>query len=102
MSAPRVVSLVPSLTESVLAFPPPTLTVKPRANSAVASWAASNQAGVTGYVVTAVPGGQTCRTSGTRCTVRGLVTGKRYRFSVQALNEYGAGAATLSTRVRVR
>ncbi|MFY9230671.1 MAG: fibronectin type III domain-containing protein, partial [Candidatus Nanopelagicales bacterium] len=90
-----------NLTTADLPFPPPAAKVKAKVKRATVSWAASNEAGVTGYVVTASPGGRTCSTAATTCTVRGLTPGKRYRFAVQAVNEFGTGAAVVSARVRI-
>ncbi len=44
---------------------------------------------VTGYTVTAAPGGQTCSTGSapTSCRVIGLANGTSYTFTVTALNE---------------
>jgi len=57
---------------------------------------------VTGYVVTALPGGATCSTSGTKCTIKGLTGGKSYTFAVQTKNKYGAGAPTTSKSVTIK
>ena len=91
-----------NLTVQALPFPPRTVTITPKIGRATASWSLSNEAGVTGYVVTALPGGQTCTSTGSRCTVTGLVKGKGYRFSVQAANGFGTGAATVSNLIRIK
>lgn len=45
---------------------------------------------ITGYVVTASPGGRTCATTGsTECIVTGLANAKRYSFTVVATNPAG-------------
>lgn len=51
--------------------------------AATVSWTGSD-AGmpVTGYTVTAVPGGATCSTAGTSCTVGGLLNGRAHTFTV--------------------
>ena len=46
-------------------------------------------ASITGYTVTASPGGQSCSTVATSCTVSALTTGATYTFSVQAANSSG-------------
>jgi len=60
------------------------------------TWAppANTGGGITGYVVTAQPGGQTCTpvpATATTCTFTGLNPGQTYTFTVQASN--GAGSA---------
>ncbi len=64
-------------------------------SAAVAFTAPVNNGGssVTGYVVTASPGGQSCSTSGaTSCTVTGLTDGTAYTFTVHATNAVGNSA----------
>ena len=59
---------------------------------AAVSWAAASDNGspVTGYTVTASPGGQTCTTTGSlSCTVTGLNNGNPYTFTVVATNAVG-------------
>lgn len=56
------------------------------------SWKKSTSSGVTGYVVTALPGGKTCTTTKTTCTIKKLTGGVKYTFAVQAKSKYGAGA----------
>ena len=57
------------------------------------SWTAPADDGgsaITGYAVTASPGGQTCTTTGaTSCVVSGLTNGTAYTFTVVATNEAG-------------
>jgi sugar lactone lactonase YvrE len=83
----RITTGLPSAPRRVMA--------SPRSKSAVVTWAPPGSAGadaVTGYRVTAAPGGEHCATSGKRtCTVRGLRNGTRYRFTVTARNTIGAG-----------
>ncbi len=68
------------------------------AESATVSWSAPALTGgspITGYTVTATPGGLTCHTDGsTSCTVTGLEDGLPYTFTVVASNTSGAGAAS--------
>ena len=49
------------------------------------------------YTVTAKPGGNTCQTPGTSCTVGGLTNGTPYRFTVVASNTFGPGLRTRPT-----
>ena len=61
------------------------------------SWSAPSDDGgspITGYTVTASPGGATCSTTGAlNCTVTGLTNGQRYSFTVVATNAAGSRAA---------
>ena len=61
------------------------------------SWSAPSDDGgspITGYTVTASPGGATCSTTGAlNCTVTGLTNGQRYSFEVVATNAHGSRAA---------
>lgn len=66
--------------------------------AATVSWAAPADNGgspITGYVVTAAPGGQTCVTTGAlSCSVTGLSNGVEYTFTVSATNAIGTSPAS--------
>jgi len=49
---------------------------------------------ITGYTVTASPGGATCTTTGLTCIVTGLSNGTSYSFTVKATNAIGTGPAS--------
>ncbi len=70
-------------------------------SQAIVSWdapATNSGAVLTGYLVTASPGGATCTTTGAlTCTVTGLTNGTAYTFTVQATNDTGAGAPSVAS-----
>ena len=60
------------------------------------SWGApstTNGSAISGYVVTASPGGATCVTTTTSCVVTGLTDGTAYTFTVTATNAAGVSSA---------
>ena len=65
---------------------------------AAISWTAPTSNGgyaITGYTVTASPGGLTCNTTGaTSCTITGLSNGTSYTFTVIATNSIGNSASS--------
>ncbi len=79
----------------------PTNAVATQLNGTVTvSWTASTDDGgspITGYTVTASPGGATCTTTGTSCTVPGLAGGTTYTFTVRATNAAGNSAESAPT-----
>jgi uncharacterized repeat protein (TIGR02543 family) len=83
--------------EFVVAATPPTLPASITAtqvsqNKSVVSWTAPASTGgspVTGYTVTALPGGATCSTSELTCEISGLSSGVDYSYSVIATNAIG-------------
>jgi hypothetical protein len=89
------------VTCAVAAVPgaPRSVSASPRSRSAVVSWAAPASTGgsaITGYRVTASPGGRSCATTTARtCTVTGLVDRTAYRFTVRATTIAGVGPVSL-------
>ncbi len=92
-SVARITTGVPSA--------PRTVSASPRAKAAVVSWApptAPGAAAITGYRVTATPGGQQCVSTGTlHCTVRGLKNRSHYRFVVTGQNAIGTGPPSITS-----
>lgn len=66
--------------------------------SATATWTAPLNGGspLTGYTLTATPGGAFCQTSLLTCTITNLDNGTPYTLSVTAANSAGAGGASAS------
>ncbi len=68
--------------------------------AATVSWTApdtGNGSPLTGYTVTAEPGGASCTSTAASCTVTGLTNGTAYRFSVVATN--GVGLSSVPSEV---
>jgi hypothetical protein len=89
---------------TVLAAPPgaPTsVTAAPSDGRAVVTWAAApaNGSAITGYTVTASPGGPTIKVGGgtTTATLAGLTNGTAYTFSVTATNLIGTGPVSAAS-----
>ncbi|WP_423458288.1 IPTL-CTERM sorting domain-containing protein [Ottowia sp. VDI28] len=82
---------------------PSNVQAKPVGSSKVTvTWTAPTNTGggITGYVVTAQPGGQTCTPTpptATSCTVTGLTDGRTYTFTVEATNSAGSSSDSGTT-----
>jgi hypothetical protein len=71
-----------------------------RSRYSVVSWTAPASNGgnaITRYTVTSSPGGFTCETETTSCTVTGLTNGVLYAFTVTATNGVGTGAPSVAS-----
>ncbi|CAB4775275.1 unannotated protein [freshwater metagenome] len=81
-----------ALLVGVVSDAPTDVTATSGNQSAAISWTAPTNTGgvsITGYTVTASPGGATCTTTGTTCTVPGLTNKTAYVFTVVATNAVG-------------
>lgn len=78
--------------------PPSGVTAAARDHGALVTWKAPSSGGgspVTGYVITASPGGRTVRTAAvTSFLAGGLANGRAYRFTVAAVSAGGTGPAS--------
>jgi uncharacterized repeat protein (TIGR02543 family) len=92
--------------EFVIAATPPALPASLSAtqvaqNRATVSWTAPSSNGgspITGYTVTASPGGGTCSTTAElTCDITGLISGVTYSYSVIATNAIGTSSARQAT-----
>lgn len=79
--------------------PAPTVTAGDSAGRVGWTAPATNGSAITGYTVTARPGGLTCEgaASGNSCVVIGLTNGQRYEFTVVAHSGAGDSAASPAT-----
>jgi hypothetical protein len=93
-----VMSTYPEVTLPSSPEPPSGVGASAGNASAVVTWSAPSDDGgatITGYVVTASPGGATCTTTGAlSCTVTGLANRTTYSFTVAAINIVGTGASS--------
>jgi invasion protein IalB len=79
---------------------PTSVTASSQNGSASVSWSApvnNGGAPITGYTVTASPGGATATCSLSPCAVNGLSNGTAYTFTVVATNSAGNGTASLAS-----
>ncbi len=90
-------TLSPTVTPVGVSSAPVWVRVTPGNGQVAVTWLAPHQNGgapVTGYTVTAAPGGAQCTSSTTSCTVTGLTNGTAYTFTVTATNTAGPSAAS--------
>jgi len=81
---------------------PSSIRVKLTGTTANVSWREAPLAQqVTGYEVTAYPGGKACKTKKNACSIKGLKRGSEFQFTVVALNPVGSSPAAKSKVIRV-
>ncbi|MCA1683593.1 MAG: fibronectin type III domain-containing protein, partial [Actinobacteria bacterium] len=87
------------LTPATAPSAPGGVTATRRDGAADVSWtpATDNGSAVTGYTVTASPGGATKRVTGLGALVDGLTNGTAYTFTVTATNAVGTGPASVAS-----
>ncbi len=102
-SPPSPVSNPITPSEAVPAAPT-RVVARPGDASVRVAWSAALNNGslVTLYVVTALPGGATCTTAGTACTLTGLTNGLTYSLRVTARNAVGTGPSSATVAVTPR
>ena len=86
-----------SISATTVPSAPTSVTATGYNQSAVVSWTAPTATGgqrITGYTATASPGGATCTTTATHCTVSGLSNDTAYTFTVKATNINGDSVAS--------
>ena len=93
-AATAVLATVPGAPGSVAAAPGD--------GQATVNWAPAKDGGspITAYTATAAPGGASCTTTGTGCTIAGLTNGTDYAVTVTATNVVGTGPASAPVTVR--
>jgi len=80
------------ITPSSVTSPPRSVTASALSNSTLVSWQIPSDNGglaISSYTATASPGGASCTTSATSCTIAGLQNGTAYQVSVIATNSSG-------------
>jgi tRNA (Thr-GGU) A37 N-methylase len=79
--------------------PPTAVVATPRDGAVLVSWAASEivTGALSGYTVTASPGGATCTTTPTSCEISGLDNGTSYTFIVEASFTGGSPSRSSAT-----